>query len=416
MSDNTSEQQDLKDIIASKEEGFGYHFKCKRDEKKLSIEIVSQELRLDKKIIIALENEDYTQLPASAFVCGYIRNYAKFLNIQPEPLIEYYKNDQLDDNLEPKLKVRKEEAGQKSSIFPALLRPFFLSLFVLVLALTTWQYWPEISEKFFNANNIQQEDIIEPYNSDQETDASDALLLPEPKVINDEISTSTAVHSDEADVGNNSSQEVDSTPENATDLDDLSSSQSRLGQSVNSEPSDGAMPETIENATTLLSEADSKMAQSQPQIENSQLETEATPVQSVGNSLQQTAGGSLLQAEGSLLQAEGSSLQAEGSSQAINSSTGTMTNGNNAVPTLETKVNQLLIQFSGDSWVSIKDADNTILATGLMKSGKTLFLDGKLPYKVFLGDARMATVRINGKVFDHSSYINKKNTARFKVE
>jgi cytoskeletal protein RodZ len=317
-------------------------------------------------------------------------------------LIEYYKNDQLDDNLEPKLKVRKEEAGQKSSILPALLIPFFLSLLIAALVLATWQYWPEISEKFFNSNNVQQEDILDPYKSGQDTGTSDALLLPEPKVINDETSENTAVHSDETDVDNNNLQEVYSAPENTTDRDDLSSSQSRLEPSVNSDPSDGAMSEIIENGTTMLPEAVSKIAESQPQIENSELETEAISVQFVENSLLQTA--------------EGSLLQAESSSQALNSSTGTMVNGNNAVPTLETKANQLLIQFSGDSWVSIKDADNTILSTGLMKSGKILSLDGKLPYKVFLGDARMATVRINGKVFDHSSYINKKNTARFKVE
>ena len=81
-----SDQQELKDIIASKEDGFGFIFKQARIEKKLSIDDITRGLHLDKKIIVALENEDYAQLPAPAFVCGYIRNYAKFLRIQSEPL------------------------------------------------------------------------------------------------------------------------------------------------------------------------------------------------------------------------------------------------------------------------------------------------------------------------------------------
>ena len=78
--------------------------------------------------------------------------------------------------------------------------------------------------------------------------------------------------------------------------------------------------------------------------------------------------------------------------------------------------NQLVLTFSGNSWISIKDADNKMLSTGLKRAGKTLQLDGKKPYKVFLGDARVVKVSINGKIFDHTKYINEKNIARFNVK
>ena len=143
-----SEQQELKDIIASREDGFGFLFKQARNEKKLGIEDVARELRLDKKIILALESEDHTQLPASAFVFGYIRNYAKFLNIQPEPLIEYYKKERNEDSLEPQLKIRKEIRNQSNSILSALSRlPYslaFRSFFPLMMCFCKYHETGEI--------------------------------------------------------------------------------------------------------------------------------------------------------------------------------------------------------------------------------------------------------------------------------
>ena len=111
--------------------------------------------------------------------------------------------------------------------------------------------------------------------------------------------------------------------------------------------------------------------------------------------------------EGSLL-ADGS-LSAEAATLVENSLQA------DTVPVLVVE-NQMVLEFTGNSWVSIKDANNKILATGLKKSSKILRLDGKTPYKVFLGDARVVKISINGEIFDHSSYINEKNVARFNVK
>ncbi|MCU7952781.1 MAG: helix-turn-helix domain-containing protein, partial [gamma proteobacterium symbiont of Bathyaustriella thionipta] len=175
-----AEQQELKDIIASREDGFGFLFKQARSEKKLSIDDVARELRLDKKIILALENEDDTQLPAPAFVCGYIRNYAKFLNVQSEPLIEYYKKEHIDERLEPQLKIRKDVNNQKSAILPALVVPLLWLLLLVVLAAGGWQLWSYFSKNYQADDKAQQESLLPgAVNDGLDNEEPGTLLLPD---------------------------------------------------------------------------------------------------------------------------------------------------------------------------------------------------------------------------------------------
>ncbi len=60
---------------------------ARREEMRLSIDEVSSRLKLAPRQIVALESDDFSQLPGLATVRGFIRSYAKLLELQPEPLI-----------------------------------------------------------------------------------------------------------------------------------------------------------------------------------------------------------------------------------------------------------------------------------------------------------------------------------------
>jgi cytoskeletal protein RodZ len=49
--------------------------------------------RIRARMIEALEHGDYDQLPAAAYVKGYIQSYAKYLDIPVQPLLDMYKAD-----------------------------------------------------------------------------------------------------------------------------------------------------------------------------------------------------------------------------------------------------------------------------------------------------------------------------------
>lgn len=49
--------------------------------------------KIRSRLLDALENGRYDQLPSPAYVKGYIQSYARFLEIAPEPLLEQYRKE-----------------------------------------------------------------------------------------------------------------------------------------------------------------------------------------------------------------------------------------------------------------------------------------------------------------------------------
>lgn len=62
-----------------------------RESQKLSLQEVSSSLRLSIKQIEALENNRFSELPGLTTTRGFIRNYARFLKLAAEPLLEHYR-------------------------------------------------------------------------------------------------------------------------------------------------------------------------------------------------------------------------------------------------------------------------------------------------------------------------------------
>ena len=53
----------------------------------LSVAEVARQLRLSPRQIEALEADDHASLPGKTFLRGFLRNYAKLLQLDPEPLL-----------------------------------------------------------------------------------------------------------------------------------------------------------------------------------------------------------------------------------------------------------------------------------------------------------------------------------------
>ncbi len=64
----------------------------KREEKSLTVSQVSYETNISKKYIQALEEEDFGVFPAEAYLLGFLRNYAEFLDLEYDSIFAEYKN------------------------------------------------------------------------------------------------------------------------------------------------------------------------------------------------------------------------------------------------------------------------------------------------------------------------------------
>ena len=76
---NTSEY--LPDSIAGSDIYPGQHLAKEREEQNLTQEYVASKLHLRVKMVGLLEEDSYAELPQPVFVQGYLRAYAKLLNV-----------------------------------------------------------------------------------------------------------------------------------------------------------------------------------------------------------------------------------------------------------------------------------------------------------------------------------------------
>ncbi|WP_434359100.1 cytoskeleton protein RodZ [Parasalinivibrio latis] len=84
-----------------------------------------------------------------------------------------------------------------------------------------------------------------------------------------------------------------------------------------------------------------------------------------------------------------------------------------AAPVQQSPTSDLLVvKFSSDCWVDIRDASGKRLAIGIKGTGDTLNLSGKPPYKVVLGAPEVVTMTYDGESVDLGKY-ESGNVARF---
>jgi cytoskeleton protein RodZ len=119
--------------------GAGAMLKRAREQTGLSAADVSARTRLELKVIVALESEDYASLAAAAFIKGYIRSIARELNIDPAPVLaQYLQQSHQEDPALADFSTRDPVQITSSS---TLIRTIsvVLALIVLVLIALWWQ-------------------------------------------------------------------------------------------------------------------------------------------------------------------------------------------------------------------------------------------------------------------------------------
>lgn len=79
------------DNVIELTDGPGRRLRQARQSRGLQVEQVATQLHLAPRQISALERDDYEALPGPVFIAGYMRNYARLLGLDPEPLLEAYR-------------------------------------------------------------------------------------------------------------------------------------------------------------------------------------------------------------------------------------------------------------------------------------------------------------------------------------
>lgn len=72
-----------------------------REAKFYSLEDVEKATKIRKELLIALESDDFSKLPPQTYVQGFIKNYAKFLNLDGEKMLAVFRREFSDKKHKP---------------------------------------------------------------------------------------------------------------------------------------------------------------------------------------------------------------------------------------------------------------------------------------------------------------------------
>ena len=81
--------------------GPGAQLKLAREAAGLSLDQVAQQLKLAPRQVKALEDENFDVLPGRTFTRGFLRNYARLLNLDPDLLVAHLPDAAHAPSLEP---------------------------------------------------------------------------------------------------------------------------------------------------------------------------------------------------------------------------------------------------------------------------------------------------------------------------
>jgi cytoskeleton protein RodZ len=137
--------QETESVLAElpQPKGPGARLKAARKSKDIGLDTVAAQLHLRRDMLIALEEDDYDHLPARVFIVGYMRNYARYIGLPAEAIIQSL--DQFlppDDKGQPSLPKVGSDTGEvfKPSA-KASKSPF--SLIILAAAVAAFFIWKE---------------------------------------------------------------------------------------------------------------------------------------------------------------------------------------------------------------------------------------------------------------------------------
>jgi len=99
----------------------GELLQTKRKEKGLTIKSVSDATKIPMKQIKALETGNYKIFASQVYLKGFLKNYSKFLDIDPVKALAIYRREEEIKKDEPTIKVGKEIKQNKPIITPARL-------------------------------------------------------------------------------------------------------------------------------------------------------------------------------------------------------------------------------------------------------------------------------------------------------
>jgi len=325
-----------------------------REARGLTLAVVADKLRLSAATLQALESNRYEDLPEPIFVRGYLRAYARLLEMDAEVFVAEY--DRVvgipGPVITPTPKVRRQVTARASYIrgITALI------VVAMVVLFGSWWY----SRLKYDAPAQSRSAY-----SEVEQAAPPASALEPPQIGSPNLGPGP----------------VPALPPDIPPQSLASEAAEENGAVVEPEPPMGQTAAAVEPALSHISES--------PVTANTDTVVQGRDVEAtVEPAITDLPIAPLASEHGRIVKAS-------------------------RAPTGE---DVLVIKANDESWADVVDANGYQLLYYLLRPGMVRRLQGQAPFQVFLGNAPAVDLHLNQKRFDHTPFRRRNSTARFSVD
>ena len=365
----------------------GGAIRAARESQGLSVHEIANRLKLSPKQIDAIEADHFAALPEPTIVRGFIRNYAKLLKIDAQPLLNAYMVI-VPTAVPYQMAVKPPNGMRMSHQEKSKSGRYALAALALLLGVAVWLFYQHYVAKPSptqpNANNVDESAKNQNAASFGATNAPTEVLLPEAALPAAERTAEPAA--------------IDAVPSTALTLPaaSLPANLPATNQGLPAAPANPiAATASISNPATL----DKNL----PTVQSTVQSAAQSAVQSATQSTLQSAAQSTLQLPNSQLTAS-TSLSMPKDSAAVSQSLLT-----------PSEVAKLEFNASQETWVNVVDASGRKVYSKIIFAGSRESVDVKPPVSVTIGNAVGTTMSMNGKPVELAPH-SRQNVARIKLD
>lgn len=346
--------------------GLGERLKSARLAHDMEIGKLAARIHLTVDTVDALERDDYSDVPARVFVRGYVRNYARTVNLPVESILAQFDRQWPDEAAPVKISESPRLASDTNpgNSWPSLVT-WLVVLVLLVLFLVWWQgYLDHFIEQWrAPATGLSQDKAPVVMKNDAGKTALPLAPLEQTAVESPSVQTGGGILS----LPPATATAPAAAKPAAAEPEPVTTGQDAVEQSAVAEAASQLLPLPEKSDTVLPSDEAKAVVTESSKAVGSAAEmapsVASTPVQ----------------------------------------------------PTPPVPERGITARFTQDCWVDIRDSTRTYKLVGTKRKGSEYRLGGKPPYKVILGNAHAAKLEVNGKPFDLKPYIDG-NVARFTLK
>ncbi|MDJ0807871.1 MAG: DUF4115 domain-containing protein [Gammaproteobacteria bacterium] len=329
-------EKESSEVVDFRAPGPGERLRNARMARDMDVSKIAEKLHLTADMVDALERDDYSELPARVFVRGYLRNYARLVDLPADSVMSQFDEIWPEDDAPVKI--------DRAPRLPADSRPgsrwsgaitWLLLLAVLGLFLVWWQGHLDQFTQTDNSVDVSSDSLP----SGPVTDQAPTLSLPRLQDGTDE-----PVSGSSASEGGSGVLRLPPVPSASVDLAPSMERPGQLGSG--SAPAVTAEPkiESLEGIVAALEQ--SEMTEEQVLAEAKQ----TSPAEAAAVEVATEQG--------------------------------------------------VLVRFTDDCWVDIRGANRSFKLFGTMRKGTEKRLEGTPPYKFVVGKASAVEVYVDGERFD----------------